>query len=32
VSELEKVIGEMSTKAMKSGVKDEVKFDFKIKG
>ena len=22
----------MSTKAMKSGVKDEVKFDFKIKG
>ena len=22
----------MSTKAMKSGIKDEVKFDFKIKG
>jgi ribosomal protein L11 methylase PrmA len=32
VSELEKVCSEMSTKAIKSMVKDEVKFDFKIKG
>jgi len=32
VTELEKVCSEISTKAIKSAVKDEVKFDFKIKG